>query len=513
MVMTNPKRPPVDRLGRLYRMAGFYPRRHLSLRDALAAYAAALKRGEAPLEIRLGKGGYASPDPGPGREGPHGAALRRQLVAHGVHEVRFSPKTTADQLWRFLSAVTLKPSVAAVAGGLAGALEAAEVVSVTLNDKPPRDPPAAAPETTQEFTIPAAAAPGTGSVSRGGASYEMFARPDAAVRGVVEDVDAAMDELADLDPANAQAYRSLVGRLIGGARQFENLGSRVHVLRVLKFLAQTARSATGESREMVFAAVRQINRGALVGEIVRTLAEASRDSKDRPAITRVLVMVGAEAAVTAAESLGTAEDVGVRRTLLDTLVALDRVGVPAVDALPTEGEWYILRNRVSLLGETRDALAIDEFQRTIRHADVRVRKETARAVAKIEGEDAVDLAIRALSDSDPAVRSAAALTLGMRDEYYAFHALLHHVEAEMSDDVLTETVRSLRRHGNPSALNALGKVAVEGKATDLRVEAVRALGSLGRAAIAVLKPLESDRLAEVRQAAKEALRQAAKRAS
>ncbi|MGH7546466.1 MAG: hypothetical protein ACREKI_09815, partial [Gemmatimonadota bacterium] len=104
MVMTNPKRPAADRLGRLYRMAGFYPRRHLSLRDALAAYTAALQRGEAPLEIRLAKGAYAAPDPGPGREGPHGAALRRQLTAHGASEVRFSRKTSGDQLWRFLSA-------------------------------------------------------------------------------------------------------------------------------------------------------------------------------------------------------------------------------------------------------------------------------------------------------------------------------------------------------------------------------------------------------------------------
>jgi hypothetical protein len=512
-VTTNPKRPAVDRLGRLYRMAGFYPRRHLTLRDALTVYAAALQRGEAPLEVRLGKGGYAVPDPGPGREGPHGAALRRQLIAHNVQELRFSRDASPDQLWRFLSAVALRPSVAAVAGGLPGALEAAEVVSVTVDGTPPRAPAAAVAEPSEEVVIPTASAPTSGSFSRGGASYEMFARPDAAVKGVVDDVDAAMDELTELDPSNVQAYRALVGRLVGGARQFESLGARVHVLRVLKFLAQSARTALGESREMIFAAVRQINRGTLVGEIVRALGEVSRDSKDRPLITRVLVMVGSEAAVTAAEMLGTAEDVGVRRSLLDTLVSLDRVGVPAADALPTEGEWYLLRNRVTLLGETRDALAIDEFQRTIRHADVRVRKETARAVAKIEGEDAVDLAIRALSDPDPGVRAAAAVTLGVRDEYYAFHALLHHVDAETSEDVLTEVIRSLGRHGNPSALTALGRVAQEGKTTALRVEAVRALGSLGRAALGTLKPLESDRVAEVRQATKEALRAAAKRAS
>lgn len=513
MLTTNPKRPVVDRLGRLYRMAGFYPRRHRTLQDALAAYAEGLRSGGAPLEVRVGKGGYALPDPGPGREGPHAAALRRQLVAHEVTQLRFSRDTTPDQLWRFLSAVTLKPSVAAVAGGLPGALEAAEVVSVTVDGKPARAPSAAVLETSEEIVIPTASAPTSGSFSRGGASYEMFARPDAAVKGVVENVDAAMDELTELDPSNVRAFGALVGRLVGGARQFESLGARVHVMRVLRFLAHTARTAVGESREMIFAAVRQINRGTLVGEIVRALGEVSRDSKDRPLITRVLVMVGSEAALQAAEMLATAEDVGVRRSLLDALVSLDRVGVPAADALPVEGEWYVLRNRVTLLGETRDALAIDEFQRTIRHADVRVRKETARAVAKIEGEDAVDLAIRALNDADPGVRAAAAVTLGVRDEYYAFHALLHHVDAETNEDVRTEVVRSLGRHGNASAVTALGRVAQEGKTSALRVEAVRALGSLGRAAIGTLKPLESDRVAEVREAARHALKAAAKRPS
>lgn len=510
----NPKRPAVDRLGRLYRMAGFYPRRHLTLRDALSAYTAALQRGESPLEIRLGKMGFATPDPGPGREGPHAAALRRQLAAHGVTEVRFAAETNEDQLWRFLSAVALKPSVAAVAGGLAGALEAAEVVSVTVDGRPPQPPPPkAAGETSEELTIPPGATPVPGSSGRAGGYYEMFARPDAAARAVVDDVDSAMDALTELDPANVGAYRAQIGRLVGGARQFESLGQRVHVLRVLRFLAQSARTATGESREAVFAAVRQINRGTFVGEIVRTLAAASRESKDRPLITRVLVMVGHEAAVAVAEALGQVEDAGARRVLLDTLVSLDRVGVPAVDALDAEGEWYVIRNRVALLGETRDALAVDEFQRALRHSDVRIRKETARALAKIEGEDAVDLAIRALNDTEPDVRSAAALTLGVRDEYYAFHALLHHADAETNEGVLTEVVRSLGRHGNPSAIQALARVAREAKNTGLRVEAVRALGSLGRGALETLRPFESDRAAEVRQTAVEALRAAAKRGS
>lgn len=492
-------------------MAGFYPKRHLSLRDALADYVAALQAGEVPPELEVGKGAFVVPELGPGREGPHGAALRRQLVAHGASRVRFARETTDDQLWRFLSAVSLEPKVAAVAGGVVGALKAAEVVSVTVDGSEPVAPgPPPTPEKTDEFTAPPTA-PGTPAGVGHGGYYEMFARPDAAARVVVDDVEAAMKELGALDPTDVAAYRDQLRRLVAGARQFESLGQPPEVLRVLKFLAQTSRTAMGESRETLFTAVRQVGRGGFVAEIVRRIADSSQDLKDRPLITRVLVMVGHESAVAAAEALAEAEDLVVRRALLDTLVALDRVGVPAVDALPTEGAWYVLRNRIALLGETRDALALDEFGRTVRHEDVRVRKETARALAKIEGEEAVDLAIRGLSDSDPDVRAAAAVTLGVRDEYYAFHSLLHHVEAETHGEVATEVVRSLGRHGNPSAIPALARVARDGKKPGLRVEAIRALGNIGRAAISALKEFESDRVSEVRQAALAAIRTAAKR--
>ncbi len=475
-------------------MAGFYPRRHLTLIDALAEYGAGLRGGQIPLEIRLAKTGYASPELASGREGPHAAALRRQLLAHGVERLRFARETSPDQLWRFLSAVALRPQVAAVAGGLAGALQAAEVASVTVDGSEPGVPAATeASESVEELTIPPAPAP-TGSVQHGG-YYEMFAHPDAAARAVVE------------------AYRAQLRRLVSGARQFESLAQPDEVLRILKFLAQAARSTTGESKEWVFTAVRQVTRGPFVVGLVRRMAASAKELRDRPLITRVLVMVGHEAALAAAEALGEAEDLSARRVLSDTLVALDRVGVPAVDALPEEGAWFLLRNRIALLGETRDALALDEFPRVMRHEDVRLRKETARALAKIEGEEAVDLAIRAFSDADPDVRAAAAVTLGVRDEYYAFHALLHHVEAETDEEVLTEAVRSLGRHGNPAAVPALAEVARSGKGVGLRVEAIRALGAVGRDAISSIKEFQSDRTAEVRQAAAEAVRAAAKRRS
>ena len=507
----NPKRPAPDRLGRLYRMAGFYPRRHLTLVDALRATVAAFRERAMPLEFRIEPGRYVAPELGPGREGPHAAALRRQLAAHGTERVRFAAETTADQLWRFLSAVALPPNVAAVAGGLAGALRAAEVVSVTVDgsEPVPTSESAQIESATEEFTVPAGSGV-AGGVQRGG-YYEMFARPDAAARAVLEEVESARRDLGATDPTDVAAYRAQLRRLVAAARQFENLRQPGEVLGVLKFLAQTARSATGEAREAVFAAVRSIARGRTVADVVGRLSDGAQDARERAVVTRILVMIGQEAATAAAEALERAEDLAVRRALLDTLVALDRVGVPAVDALPTDGPWYVVRNRVAILGEARDALALDEFARAMQHHDVRVRKETARALAKIEGEEAVDFVIRALSDADPDVRAAAAVTLGVRDEYYAFHALLHHLEAETNEEVLTEVMRALGRHGNPSAVPALAQVARDGKKPVLRIEAVRALGAIGRSALPALREFESDRNAEVRQAVAEAVRAAARR--
>jgi len=160
---------------------------------------------------------------------------------------------------------------------------------------------------------------------------------------------------------------------------------------------------------------------------------------------------------------------------------------------PQHRKWYFVRNTVSILGATRDSSALPLLARTLRHHDVRVRRETVRAVASIRDKLAEEMLIAALSDEDPQNVALAARylgTLGVSDAVAHLGAVARG-EGRGSRDMSArvEAVEALGRLGTPDAADALRDVLrqrsflVGGRMRELRTAAESALERIRHAPV------------------------------
>ncbi len=201
-----------------------------------------------------------------------------------------------------------------------------------------------------------------------------------------------------------------------------------------------------------------------------------------------------------------------RKCLLNELTTDRRLPVELLEQRLSDPRWFVVRNMVVLLRATQDRCPADVLARVLRHADDRVRREVVRTLAGLTEPRASTLLRSALTDSSPAVRTAAAHALGQRKDADALPDLLDCVRspgftgrasgevvgflealAEVADDRAVPTLVSLSRDRllHPLPL-------------DLRLSALRALAHIGT-------PTAAESLQKVRQSRNRTVRREAER--
>lgn len=239
-------------------------------------------------------------------------------------------------------------------------------------------------------------------------------------------------------------------------------------------------------RERIDHAVSSLAKPSDMLAIVRAMRAAGSGSEEHTAAGRLLDSLGERAIGPMIEQLAEEEDMAARKTLIDALSGVASRFLPEIGEYISDERWYVVRNVVSILGAARSSSAIPYLERTIRHSEPRVRRETIRALASIEDRFANQMLISALTDESAQNVQLAARYLGSGNVQSAIPAL--------------ERVAKGEGHGN--------------RDPGPRVEAIEALGRLR--AMNVLPTLEmlarrswfkSGRPREVRAAAVSAIEQ------
>ena len=198
---------------------------------------------------------------------------------------------------------------------------------------------------------------------------------------------------------------------------------------------------------------------------VRMLADALRlfqpGEPEYEGARRLLDSLGALALQPLLEALADEPDMAARKALVDLLSQRASQHISELGEYVTDPRWYFVRNVVSILGATRSSATIMYLERTLRHADPRVRRETIRALANIADRIATQMLIAGLADDEAQNVQLAARYLGARHDLAAASAL--------------ETVAKGEGRGN--------------RENGPRVEAIEALGRLG--ATQSMRTLES----------------------
>lgn len=220
-------------------------------------------------------------------------------------------------------------------------------------------------------------------------------------------------------------------------------------------------SLTVPQRMRVDAVVGRIAEPSEIRSVVDTLRLAADGSPEQKAAQTVLDALGDRAIGSLVEQLAAEPDMSARKTLIELLSGLAPRYIADVGGYVTDGRWYVVRNVVTILGAARSSSVIPYLDRTLRHPDERVRRESIRALSGVSDSVAQRGLISALSDEDPQNVRLAARYLGAGGVTAAIPAL--------------EQVARGEGQGN----RELGP----------RVEAVDALGRMG--AVAALPTLES----------------------
>ena len=217
--------------------------------------------------------------------------------------------------------------------------------------------------------------------------------------------------------------------------------------------------------------------------------------------------------------LTTSESIRERKQYMNVLRTIPE-GFSQVVHMLTDGRWFVVRNVAELMGEHRIAEAVPDLARCLGHADARVRRAAAIALARIGTAATVEPLRRVLKEGDREMRALVAASIGGPGSRGLAMPLVGLAEQEEDLDVLKEYYLALGRIGSPDAVKALALAAQPGRKLLKRrpaapraaaVEALRLAG--GQQATAALEELVDDADKAIRQAARAALEELRARAA
>lgn len=115
--------------------------------------------------------------------------------------------------------------------------------------------------------------------------------------------------------------------------------------------------------------------------------------------------------------LGELKSIQGRKIVIDALVVLGIKDIATLAKGLTDSRWYVVRNIIYILRKIGDKRAVDYLLKTVRHGDIRVKKEVIRALGELGGTGVLQILRDCLEDPEIQVRSAALRALGsMRAE-------------------------------------------------------------------------------------------------
>jgi HEAT repeat protein len=175
----------------------------------------------------------------------------------------------------------------------------------------------------------------------------------------------------------------------------------------------------------------------------KILKERSIDEKIRKHMEKIVVFAGSEAIITLLgdlidsghevedrivddfvrlldknaissfmNTLGELESIHGRKIVIDALIYLGPKDIMTLSRGLNDSRWYVVRNIIYILRKIADKRSVEFLLKTVRHADVRVKKEVIRALGELGGGGVFQTLRECLDDADVQVRSAALRSLG-----------------------------------------------------------------------------------------------------
>ena len=111
--------------------------------------------------------------------------------------------------------------------------------------------------------------------------------------------------------------------------------------------------------------------------------------------------------------LGELKTIHARKMVIEALITLGPKDIMTLANGLNDSRWFVVRNIIYILRKIADKRAVEFLLKTVRHSDIRVRKEVIRALGELGGGGVFQALKGCLDDQEIQIRSAALRALGM----------------------------------------------------------------------------------------------------
>lgn len=239
-------------------------------------------------------------------------------------------------------------------------------------------------------------------------------------------------------------------------------------------------------RKRIRAAIAQLAQPSQMRGISAAMRVHRSGTPEYEACRRLLSILGENTIGSLLEVLAQEQDMTARKALVDMLSAMADRFVTDLGERVGDPRWYFVRNVVSILGATHRPDALPYLERTLRHGDSRVRRETIRALSCIKDALAGEMLTSALADDDAGNVQLAARHLGAIKSRKAVPALEEVARGDGMGNRDVETridaIEALGRIASPGSIQMLETLTQRsmrsGRPRELRTAAASALAAI-----------------------------------
>ena len=199
----------------------------------------------------------------------------------------------------------------------------------------------------------------------------------------------------------------------------------------------------------------------IIAETISDMRNYRKESPEYKSAYAYLSNLEREATETLLELLAEESDRTARIFLLDLVKSLGKNQLTLLGEHLSDGRWYVVRNVVSILGESQADQALAYLHKVMNHRDVRIRQEVIKGLITIGGKKSATLLTKFLKDKDNdiqmmAIRGFPELKGIDAEEATALVAFLQDRSLGKREQALTlEAIKTLGLIGGPEAAEFL----------------------------------------------------------
>ncbi|MBE9486015.1 MAG: HEAT repeat domain-containing protein [Chloroflexi bacterium] len=406
------------------------------------------------------------------------ASLALKLLERRVRHLLFLPELTDHELLAFAEELTKSAAQLLAEGGLPKRLADRQIRSIWINETDLQ----VIQNNLREFE--------NGQPKNLAGETGQKPRWETAETSVV--VTRMQDFLEELkEPLNDHEYAQLLQKIRHIAREFlrqTGLNGCLALLGLLETHRQESQRSSSQ-RDAATAAIGSLLTAEIRDLLVDCVAEKTLKASQQRALSRLLVGLGLKIATPLLKRMNAERNTITRRHYTAILAAMGECIFELLQTEIANKTWYVVRNAVTVLGESQLESALPLLNKTITHPEVRVRRVLIRALGAIGSSSVIPLLLRLSQDKNAELHQPAIMALGALKNPKALPPLVSILKefdfGGKKTELKTATIQALAATKSPQAIIPLLKFArrrnvfkrkhIEG----LRAEAIMALGQLG----------------------------------